>query len=50
MEGFAPTSHCKLFLFLFSSLIFENDRDFVRAMKETELSRNFQGILKCNFA
>lgn len=30
--------------------MFENDRDFVRALKEIELSGNFQGILKCNSA
>lgn len=32
------------------SLMFENYRDFVRALKEIELSGNFQGILKCNSA
>lgn len=47
--SFAP-SYCKLFLFLFSNLIFENGRDFVRALKEIELSGNFQGVLKCNSA
>lgn len=30
--------------------MFENDRDFVRTLKEIELSGNFQGILKCNSA
>lgn len=42
-------SHCKLFLFSYCTLIFE-DRDLVRAMKEIELRHDFQGVLKFNSA
>lgn len=47
-QSLPPIKHCKLFLFLFSTLTFENDRDFVRAIKEIKLSGDFQGILKVN--